>query len=396
MRFDASFLVPFVIFIAVFSTIWGLAHYYLYKRFVSSIGTMSKGAIFVIELVFFLLGLSFPLTYILIRITRTPFVLSVYHISSIWMGVLFYLLLFSVAVHMVELILKRVELWDRLETDYGFDIPRTGMFVAIVLAVVVSAVALHGASRAPKVARLDVPVSRLPARLDGFKIVQLADLHLGANVGREKLERIVEITNLLEPDLVVITGDLIESEGLYMPTLLRPLMQIKSRYGVFAVMGNHEYYTFEGADKVVEIISKFGVKFLQNEVVRIAGGISLFGITDPDARIVGGKSLSTDELVERVVAKGNKSDVKLLLAHRPSGFRKAAELGVDLMLASHTHGGQLWPIGFLMKLFYPYTHGHYRLADSHLYVSCGAGTWGPPMRLGAPPEIAFITLKKAR
>ncbi|HDH96092.1 MAG TPA: hypothetical protein ENF73_00005, partial [Proteobacteria bacterium] len=99
MRFDASFLVPFVIFIAVFSTIWGLAHYYLYKRFVSSIGTMSKGAIFVIELVFFLLGLSFPLTYILIRITRTPFVLSVYHISSIWMGVLFYLLLFSVAVH---------------------------------------------------------------------------------------------------------------------------------------------------------------------------------------------------------------------------------------------------------------------------------------------------------
>jgi len=396
MNLSAPFLIPFAIFIAVFSSVWALAHYYLYKRLTSVFEEMSKGALFVIELMFVLLGMSFPASYVLAKLTHTPFVSFAYRISSIWMGILFYLLLFTIAAHIVGIILRQTELWDRLESAFDFSIPRAGLLIVIVSTAATSAFALYEASRPPKITRLDIPIKNLPYNLDGFKIVQIADLHLGINVGRKKLERVVEKTNLLEPDLVVITGDLMESEALHMPTLLRPLRWIKSRYGVFAVTGNHEYYTFKGVDKVIEAVSRVGVKYLQNKGTRIVDGLMLFGINDPDAKISEAETPPVEELMEKVVTKNAKSNVNVLLAHRASGFQKAAELGVDLMLGSHTHRGQMWPVGFMMELFFPHIYGHFKLGDHHLYVTCGVGTWGPPMRLGAPPEIVFITLRRAR
>jgi predicted MPP superfamily phosphohydrolase len=235
------------------------------------------------------------------------------------------------------------------------------------------------------VKEVEVKLPKLPAALDGFVIAQLTDVHVGPTIGRAFIEEIVRTTNALRPDVVAITGDLVDGSVTELGESVAPLAELSPRHGTFFVTGNHEYYA--GVDEWMAHLPSLGIKVLRNERVSIGGeaGFDLAGIDDYHARPDLGRAL----------AGRDASRALVLLAHQPKAVLEAAMHGVGLQLSGHTHGGQIWPWGYAVRLQQPYVAGLARHGDTTLYVSRGTGYWGPPMRLNAPAEITRITLRAA-
>jgi hypothetical protein len=238
--------------------------------------------------------------------------------------------------------------------------------------------------------RVRVPLARLPRSASGYSIVQLTDVHVGPTLGREFIERIVAETNALAPDLIVITGDLVDGSVEHLREHVAPLRDLKARDGVFFVTGNHEYYS--GVDEWIAHLTTLGIRVLRNERVSIGGsdGFDLAGVDDWSGASFGhghGPNLS------RALEGRDRGRVLILLAHQPRQIYEAAHADVDLQLSGHTHGGQLFPFGLFVRLQQPYVSGFHMHEGTGIYVSNGTGYWGPPMRVGAPAEITHIELR---
>jgi predicted MPP superfamily phosphohydrolase len=242
--------------------------------------------------------------------------------------------------------------------------------------------------------QVEVPLSRLPAELDGFSIVQLSDVHVGLTLGRRFVERLVESVNALEPDAVAITGDLVDGPVERLGPAVAPLANLRTRHGTFFVTCNHEYYS--GAPAWCDYLTHLGLRVLRNERVSIGSGaasLDLAGIDDESAHRF---HLDHGADLERAVAGRDPSRELVLLAHQPRAVGRAEAAGVGLQISGHTHGGQIWPFHWLVPLQQPVVAGLRRVGNVQLYVSRGTGYWGPPMRLGSPPEITRIVLRAAR
>jgi uncharacterized protein len=238
-----------------------------------------------------------------------------------------------------------------------------------------------------------VPLRRLPSSLSGFKIVQLSDVHIGPTIGRAFLKDVVDRVNSLSPDVVVITGDLVDGSVDSLRDDVAPLAGLRAKNGVFFVTGNHEYYS--GVDEWIAELNRLGIRVLRNEHVRIGDGedsFDLAGVDDWSADRFGG---GHGPDLERALAGRDPSRELVLLAHQPKQIVEAAAKGVGLQLSGHTHGGQIFPWNFLVSLDQPYIAGLALHGDTHIYVSRGTGYWGPPMRVAAPSEISLIQLVTA-
>lgn len=269
-----------------------------------------------------------------------------------------------------------------------------GLFSAGVVsgALVILVLGAWRAGR-PAVVRVDVPIDNLPADLEGFRIVQLSDLHVGATLKRDFVDRVVTTANQLEPDLIALTGDVADG----FPTVLRdevaPLARLAAPHGKFFVTGNHEYYW--DAPGWLRELERLGFNPLVNAhrvIRRGVGELVLAGVTDLSA----GRGVPGHRSDPRAaVAGAPKGDVRVLLAHHPKSAFAALRAGFDLQLSGHTHGGQYFPFNLLVRLFQPFVAGLHRLEEMWLYVSRGTGYWGPPLRLGAPSEITLLQLTRA-
>ena len=241
---------------------------------------------------------------------------------------------------------------------------------------------------------VDVPVTLrgLGRDLDGFTIVQLTDLHAGLTVTRDYVADVVARANALAPDLIVLTGDLVDGSVAELRDRVAPLAELRAPHGVYAVTGNHEYYS--GADAWVAELERLGVRVLRNRrerVTRGAAGFDLAGVDDHTARGFGG-----GHGADYAAALGgrDRSVPVVLLAHQPRQIHAAAEHAVDLQLSGHTHGGQIWPWHLVVSAQQGgLVAGRYRRGDTELFVCRGCGYWGPPVRLGAPAELGRIILR---
>jgi hypothetical protein len=253
-----------------------------------------------------------------------------------------------------------------------------------------TAIGVAGALRAPGLRRLELRLPRWPAALDGFRIVQISDIHVGPLLGRRFASELTARVNELAADLVAVTGDLVDGSVERLREEVAPFAGLRARHGVFFVTGNHDWYS--GAEAWVGAVRELGFRVLRNERVAIGSdgaGFDLAGVDDHRGDWLHG---SPSDL-GRALAGRDPARPLVLLAHDPTTFGEASKRGVDLQLSGHTHGGQIWPFRWLVRLAVPWVEGLHERGGSRLYVSRGTGFWGPPLRLLAPAEITEITFR---
>lgn len=249
------------------------------------------------------------------------------------------------------------------------------------------------ARRRPGIVAIGTPIANLPEAFEGFRIVQITDIHAGLTVKRDWIETVAAEVDLLSPDLIAFTGDLADGTVGHLRDDVAPLGALSAPHGKFFVTGNHEYYS--GALPWVDEARRLGYDVLLNEhrvVERRGSSIVLAGVTDPTGGQFHPDHVSDPALALRGAPGGS---VRILLAHQPRTILQTASLGVDLVLSGHTHGGQFFPWNLVAALAQPYIEGLHRRDGTWIYVSKGTGYWGPPVRLGARSEITVVTLRSA-
>ena len=392
--FVMSRLLSFALFFTVMLTVVGAVHYYVWARLVRDLAlppVWHRALTLALVSLFVLVPLSFFL-----RRTGAAWTVPLVWVSSVWLGLL---LLLFVVLGATDLGRGLWALGARLasapppDPERRVALARLFGLVTVLFTGGLAAVAVRAGLARVALREVSVRLRRLPQKLDGTTIVQLTDVHVGPTIGRAFIEEIVARTNATEPDVVAITGDLVDGSVEDLREHVAPLAGLRARYGVYFVTGNHEYYS--GAEEWCAELGRLGIKVLRNERVTIGdaeASFDLAGIDDAHARDFGnghGADLA------RAVRGRDPSRELVLLAHQPRAVFEAVVHGVGLQLSGHTHGGQIWPWNFLVRLQQPVVAGLARFSDTQVYVSRGTGYWGPPMRLAAPAEITRVTLRSA-
>ncbi|WP_246080922.1 metallophosphoesterase [Modestobacter altitudinis] len=314
-----------------------------------------------------------------------------------WLGLAFYLFLATVLTEPVRVAVRLLRR-SRQDTDGGDALSRRlllarGLGVAAGTAALVTAgTGAVLANSAPVVRRVPIRIPRLDPALAGLRIVTFSDGHLSATYGGRRFERVVETVNAQRPDVVAIVGDLVDGEVDQLRADAAPLADLVSDQGVFFVTGNHEYFVDTAA--WLRHLPTLGIDVLRNERVPIRRGSASFdlaGIDDRTAAASGVPGHGAD--LDAALDGRDDAAAVVLLAHQPVQVEQARVAGVDLQLSGHTHGGQLWPFDHVVRLDQPVVEGWSQQGGTQLYVTAGAGYWGPPMRVGARPEVTVIELQ---
>ncbi|MET7730959.1 metallophosphoesterase [Streptomyces sp. NPDC005402] len=269
--------------------------------------------------------------------------------------------------------------------------PSRRLFVSRVVAGAAAAAAVgtvgygtYGVLRGPKVKRVTVPLAKLPRAAHGYRIAVVSDIHLSPVLGRGFAQKVVDTINSTRPDLIAVVGDLVDGSVKDLGPAAAPLARLEARHGSFFVTGNHEY--FSGAEQWVEEVRRLGLRPLENDRTELAW-FDLAGVND-----IAGESEGQGPDFAKALGDRDTARACVLLAHQPVQIHDAVDHGVDLQLSGHTHGGQLWPGNLFAEAANPTVAGLERYGDTQLYVSRGAGAWGPPTRVGAPSDITVIEL----
>ena len=384
-------------FIVVLGAILGLMHLYVWKRLVKDTTRRGRTRWVVTGVLVALLALLFA-TLVLPRVTGLREPVWFAWPGYIWFGLVVYLFLTLLALEPV-----RLALWGWRKRSPGAE-PATPaplnrrLFLARAGAVAAGAasVSLVGAGVAnaigpPDLLRVPVRLRRLDPTFNGFRIAVVSDIHLGPLAGRAHTERIVRMINETEPDLVVIVGDLVDGTVEQLGSAAEPLRDLESREGAFFVTGNHEYFA-EDPSAWLRELERLDVQPLRNENTVIRRGSAAFdlaGVND-----VAGEERSDPPDFDRALAGTVSSRPTILLAHQPVQVQEAAVRGVDLQLSGHTHGGQMWPFHYIVRAVQPSLAGLSTVENTQLYVTRGAGFWGPPVRIGARPDITVLSLER--
>jgi predicted MPP superfamily phosphohydrolase len=332
------------------------------------------------------LAVLVPLSFLSMRWLPRSLNAPLSWVAYTWMGLLLYLFLLTVLGDLGRGVAAVGGLLPK-------DPERRRLLARALAGAVGGAAALLGGAgavqvmRGFQVKRVRVPLAKLPQAASGYRIVQMTDVHVGPTIGREFLESVVREANALKPDMVVITGDLVDGTVEQLAHLVEPLRDLVARDGVFFVTGNHEYYS--GADAWIAHLGTLGVRVLHNERVAIRELFDLAGVDDASA----GRMLQHHgQDVPAALAGRDTSRPVVLLAHQPKAIFHAKAGGVDLQISGHVHGGQLVPFNWLVHLDQPFIRGLHRAGDTWIYVSEGTGYWGPPMRVGTRSELTAFEL----
>ncbi len=296
--------------------------------------------------------------------------------SMLWMGTLFLLFIPLLTMDII--------------TVFGFLMPRLAPSLrgwALFVGGALSVIALVQGLRPPVVQSYEVRLPGLSNEIDGKVLVAMSDLHIGSLIGKRWLTARVAQVRKEQPDLVVLLGDVFEGHGQPQEELLPILRRLSAPLGIWAVTGNHE---FHGADnRSIHIIDAAGFKLLRNRWIEVRPGFILAGVDDLTAKYRAGQD---GDFISQALA-GRPPGVTVLLSHTPWRAERAASAGAGLMLSGHTHGGQIWPFGYLVRRSYPLLGGRYEVSGMPVIVCRGTGTWGPRMRLWRPGEILRVTLR---
>jgi uncharacterized protein len=307
--------------------------------------------------------------------------------GSFWIGAMIYFLIILATFDLLRLINHFVPFFPSFITS---NYPIAKYVTAIIVTIFIGTLLLvgHINSLIPRIVSLDLPIEKKAGSLKTLNIVVVSDVHLGILVGRSRIDQIVERMNRLDPDLVLLPGDIVDEDlaPVIKQNLGEALKSIKSRFGVYAITGNHEY--IGGVEQACNYLTEHNITVLRDRSVKIGDAFFLVGREDRSKNRGGGQRRQLPALMSEV----DKNYPVILMDHQPFELNEAMEQAVDLQISGHTHNGQLWPINYIVGAIYELPWGYKKSANTHFYVSDGIGTWGPPVRIGNRPEIVNIRL----
>ncbi len=373
-----------IVFLAIVLTIYSLANIYIYSKGYGSITAFQNNRIWYL-LIYFLLASAFVFGKILE--TRHSSVLSdiLNIIGGFWMAFMLYGFLFLFISDIIAVAL-------RISGVINSDIMVFRKW-AYIITLIISFILIAGGfinAIIPKIKTYNITINKSAGEVKDLRIAAVSDIHLGSIIRKRSIKQLSEILVKLEPDLVLLLGDIVDGE--IGPVLRGDLLQYftcpKCIDGLFAITGNHEF--IGGAKKTIPYIESKGIRILKDESVTIEGGIQLIGRLDRDSkRFYGTERKPLDELMKSV----DHTKPVILLDHQPLDLGDAEMNGVDLQLSGHTHNGQMWPLNYLTAKIYELSYGYKKRGNTHYIVSSGFGLWGPRVRSGSRPEVLLINIK---
>ena len=297
--------------------------------------------------------------------------------------------IFLQVIQLIENLFRGSESIDTSKRDF---LIKASSLAIIGSSGISTAYGFYNSRRGPSIVNQDVFLKNLPQEFEGFTIAQISDLHVGPTIKKPYVLKVLEEISKINPDIIAVTGDLIDGSVEYLRKDLEPFIDLVAPYGTYFVTGNHEYYS--GVDQWLEETNRLGMTNLINSntvITKSNSDIILAGITDYRAHQIKKSHNSSPELALKNISKDK---TKILLAHQPNSIYDVNKAGADLQLSGHTHGGQFWPFTYPTKLANAYLSGLHNHNGTQIYVNSGTGYWGPPLRLGVPAEITLIRLRK--
>jgi predicted MPP superfamily phosphohydrolase len=371
------------LFLLTFFSLYGGMHYYAFRKISTALPLPFPAAC---SLVVFMLVMVFAPLFVRI-LEREGFgsvAVTLAYVGYLWMGFLFLFFMVMLAFDLGRVLVLLVGRCFQRDVVVFFT-DRQAFFAALFISLGVSFYGYREAL-AIRLEKVVVPTTKLPPSIKSFRIVQISDVHLGLIVQEQRLEKIIREIEKAQPDLLVSTGDLVDGQSDGMAALSAALGKVHTPFGKIAVTGNHEYHA--GIKNSLDFMKHAGFVVLHGEMHDVDGVITAVGVDDPAGTRYGYGKIREEDVLRKVP----RGHFVLLLKHRPVVAKESVGL-FDLQLSGHIHKGQIFPFEMVTYLFYPVKTGLSRIMDSsYLYVSKGTGTWGPPIRFLAPPEVTVIEL----
>ena len=377
----------FILFFAIFFTVYGLVNLYIFVRGWQSLPQGSSLRL-PFTLVFLILALSFIGGRLLENVWLSPVSDLFVWIGSFWIAAMLYFLLALFIIDLSRLIHHGFPFYPSFVVAHSSAAKPVTALAVTGLVLLLLAIG-HVNALTPRTKTLHLTLSKRGQGSNPLTIVAASDIHLGTIIGKKRLDRMVAKINALNPDIILLPGDIVDEDlaPVIKHNLGETLGQLKSRWGVFAVTGNHEY--IGGVEEACAYLSNHGVTVLRDRVVRLNNGVYLVGREDRSIQRFTGK---TRKPLQDLMADVDRNSPVILMDHQPFQLEEGETNGVDLQISGHTHHGQLWPINLITRRVYELSWGYKKKNNTHVYVSSGFGTWGPPVRLGNRPEIVNIKL----
>jgi len=374
-----------ITFFAIVFSIYGLINFYIAKRIISVIPDNYKN-LSIVVLVFLILS------YIFGRILENYWVsyLSDFLIwcGSFWIAIMFYSFLFLITIDLIRIINHFLHFLPSFITENPVKVKK---FLSVSISILIFILIMGGyfTSKIINIRKYDLFINKKAGNLKSLNIVMASDLHLGTINGKMFAYKIVDKINKLKPDIILFAGDIIDEDikPVLKDNVGEALFELKAKYGIFGITGNHEY--IGGVDDAVNYLNAHKIQMLRDNSILIDNAFYIVGREDRSInRFSEKKRKELNELTKDL----DKSLPIILMDHQPFHLEEAEQNGIDLQLSGHTHYGQLWPLNYIIRKIYELPWGYKLKGNTHYYVSCGAGGWGPPIRIGSLPEIVNIKL----
>jgi hypothetical protein len=377
----------FVIFFTIFFTLYGLINFYVFLRGWQAIPPDSALRT-PYAVVFWTMALSFIAGRFLERVALSTLSDIIVWVGSFWLAAFAYFTLIALLIDLLRLFNYIVPFFPSFITRNYARAKEMTALGAVLLVTCTIAIGYFNA-RTPRLRTLKLHIDKSVDSLTTLNLAVASDIHLGTIIGRSRLNAIVETINGLEPDLILLPGDIVDEDlrPVIKQNLGETLRKLKARYGVLAITGNHEY--IGGVEEACRYLQEHSITVLRDSSIRVNNSLFVVGREDRSiSQFAGKKRKPLEELMTQV----DKRFPVILMDHQPFGLDEAVRQGVDLQLSGHTHHGQIWPFQYITKAVYELSWGYLKRGVTHSYVSSGVGTWGPPVRIGNTPEIVNIQL----
>lgn len=377
----------FIIFFSIVFTIYGLVNFYIFKRVWPGLtDTGIYRQLFLYSFLF--LVLAYPIGRLAENLFRNVFTDFLVIVGSVYLGIMVYAFLLILVIDIFRLLNLLFSFFPAFLTRHP---QKTARLVTLYGLLLVLLIVFFGYLNTLflRVRTVPIDIQKSANGLKELNLVMVSDVHLGTVIRSGRLEKVVNRINALQPDVVLIPGDIVDEDvnSVAEQNMARILQKIKTTYGVYATSGNHEY--FAGVEAVVNYMRQGGITVLQDSVVKVADAFYVAGRKDLMAERLADGRKSPDWILREV----DKSLPIIMMDHQPYHLEVARQNGVDLQLSGHTHHGQLFPFHYITRMVYDLSWGYQKVENTHYYVSCGVGTWGPPIRTSSFPEIVQLKIR---